>query len=345
MTDAAGPRRTRGARWGNWAAFGVGCALVVLGAVAAEVVVRVAAPGRPTLDEQRSPQYIEPDEVLGWRPLPSLRTRTAKSLAGQIVYDVTYTFDEHRRRVVPRDPPASPRRFLLFFGCSHTFGEGLQDDETLPYYVSQGLPDTRVYNYAFRGYGPQHMLARLETSDLRREIAEAEGAAVYVLPAWAVDRVIGGSATMSWVEELPYYRLENGEPIRDGFFQTTRPLYSRFTRALGSSRMMQWAGVAWPPRVRPADLELTCAVLAKAQRLLNAQLGPTPLVVALHPNGGFHDFASCLAPLGIPILDYHTLFYDRPTTETRIPIDGHTNAHGNRLLAARLAKDVAALMP
>jgi hypothetical protein len=289
---------------------------------------------------------MEDSDALGWQPMASVQTSSQVRLGDRVLYDVVYTFDRYRRRVVPADPHTEYHRFLLFFGCSATFGEGVQDDETLPYDVSRLMPGSHVYNYAFRGYGPQHMLARVETSDLRREVAEPVGTAVYLFPAFHVDRLIGGSSTMSWMtRNLPYYRMANGEPVRDGFFQTTRPLYSFFARTLGQSRLMQVLNVAWPPRVRPEDLQLACTVLAKSRRLLREQLGPLELIVVLYPFLGAVDLASCLNPLGIPLLDYHDAFPDPVRAQLQIPVDLHTNARGHRLLAERLARDLDRFMP
>lgn len=344
MTGARAPSRSK-FWWMNAVALAVGCAFVVAGVLLGEIALRIASPWGPRAEEHDAPPYMEPSAALGWQPKASLRTHTKKIIGDEVLYDVTYTFDEHRRRVVPTDPAVSHPRFLLFFGCSHTFGEGVEDDETLPYYVSRLLPDTHAYNYAFRGYGPQHMLARLEASNLRDEVAEPAGAAVFVFPALILNRLIGGSATLYWVPSLPYYRLENGEPIREGFFQTTRPLYSLFGWALGTSRLMQHLNIAWPLRQRPEDLALACAVLGKAKRLLDAQLGPTPLVVVLHPVSWFLDLATCLDPLGIPVLDYHALFPEAERGAMTIPRDGHTSARGNQVLATQLAADIRDVLP
>ena len=324
----------------------VGCLLVAAGVWLAEKVAETVSPGRPVPEERSSRQYFEESEALGWQPMASVQASSQLRLGEQILYDVVYTFDGYRRRVVPADPHAEYHRFLLFFGCSNTFGEGVQDDETLPYDVSRLMPGVHVYNYAFRGYGPQHMLARVESSDLRREVAEPEGTAVYLFPSFHLNRLIGGSSTMSWAKRnLPYYRMENGEPVRDGFFQTTRPLYSFFARTVGQSRLMQILNLAWPPRVRPEHLQLACAVLAKSRRLLREQLGPLDLIVVLYPTQGGVDLASCLNPLGIPLLDYHDAFPDPVRAQFQIPIDLHTNARGNHLLAERLARDLDPLVP
>ena len=68
-------------------------------------------------------------ESTGYVPRPRIEARVAKTLGGRRVYDVAYRFDDHGRRIVPFDD-ANPERFLIFFGGSRTFGEGVNDDDS-----------------------------------------------------------------------------------------------------------------------------------------------------------------------------------------------------------------------
>src|SRR5690606_320602 len=122
------------------------------------------------------------DPVLGYMPKANTAGDAQFMVDGQVIFDYTYRTDAfHRRRVPAQAGQTTPRtRALLFFGCSYTFGEGVNDGETLPNQFALRAPDTAVYNYAFSGYGPHHMLARLESMDIRGEVPEPEAAAVYL---------------------------------------------------------------------------------------------------------------------------------------------------------------------
>jgi hypothetical protein len=341
-----GRARAAGRTRARWKQAAIACAVVVGLLGLSELAAWFVALGRPRVAEYTVPTYLEPSAALGRVPAPSMRVRSQKMVGAQSAYVVTYSFDAHRRRAVSGDPAAAHERFLLFFGDEETFGVGLEDDATLPAAASRLRPDTRVYDYAFPGHGPQHVLARLEASDLRHEVREAAGAAVYVLADGALDRLVGGSASLAGPDDLPYYRLDDGEAVRDGFFRTTRPIYSFVVGAVGRSALMQSLGVAWPTRVRTEDGALACAVLGKAKRLLAEWLGPTPFVVVLHPaSAGAADLTPCLAPLGIPGLDYRARFSGPASTDMRIPLDGHTSARGNQALAARLVDDLTRIRP
>lgn len=118
MTDARTPSRAQ-TWWMNAAALGVGCAFIVAGLVLGELAIRITTPwGRA--EEHDAPPYTERSAALGWQPKASLRTHVRKTIGDATLYDVTYPFDAHRRRVIPADASASHSRFLLFSGCAHT---------------------------------------------------------------------------------------------------------------------------------------------------------------------------------------------------------------------------------
>ena len=57
--------------------------------------------------------------------------------------------------------------FSSSLGCSVTFGLWVNDDETMPY-VAQYASHYRPYNYGVSGYGPHHMLAQLQSRELKK---------------------------------------------------------------------------------------------------------------------------------------------------------------------------------
>ena len=86
-------------------------------------------------DPTHTPELSVKDEILGWAPAKGMRTRVTRFHHGRPVYDVTQTIDSNGLRISAPAGKAPPDGTVIFFGCSFTFGEGLQDDETLPYQV------------------------------------------------------------------------------------------------------------------------------------------------------------------------------------------------------------------
>lgn len=68
---------------------------------------------------------------------------------------------------------------ILIFGCSFAFGDGLQENETFSYLLSK-YSKRPVYNKAYLGWGPQHILYQLRRDDFYKEVKKPEYI-IYVL--------------------------------------------------------------------------------------------------------------------------------------------------------------------
>jgi hypothetical protein len=81
----------------------------------------------------------------------------------ETIYDVTYTIDADQTRLTPSDSKISaPGITVNFFGGSFMFGEGLNDNQTIPYFFSQFIPGATVKNYGFHGHGVHNSLKLLD---------------------------------------------------------------------------------------------------------------------------------------------------------------------------------------
>ena len=83
--------------------------------------------------------------------------------ADETIYDVTYTIDSDHSRVSPIDSKSSKSGIAVnFFGGSFMFGEGLNDDQTIPHFFTRFVPGTTVKNYGFHGHGVHNSLKLLD---------------------------------------------------------------------------------------------------------------------------------------------------------------------------------------
>ncbi len=107
------------------------------------------------------------DDILGWTEEPN-SDRIARKIRihdNTPVYEVAITTDEYGLRIAPpyNQSTNSGGRSLVFFGCSVTFGEGVNNHEAMPYTVGILTHEQyQIYNFGTPGYGPQHMLAAIE---------------------------------------------------------------------------------------------------------------------------------------------------------------------------------------
>src|SRR5262249_47552580 len=93
-----------------------------------------------------------------------------------------------------------------FFGDSFTFGDGVNDDETLPNVFSI-LSGMRVLNFGVGGYGPHHILRLLER-DIPKKITSSNACLmVYTAVGEHIRRAAGRA---SWDQNGPLYEIQNG---------------------------------------------------------------------------------------------------------------------------------------
>jgi hypothetical protein len=317
----------------------ISCAIVLLVLVAADVSMRLWPSAGPPVVTTRSVEYIVPSDSLGWAPLPSTAARVTKTEGDRVVYEVTYAFDEHGRRIVPQDPAARYEKFLLFFGDSGTLGEGVTAEQSVPAQTARRLPGVRAYNYAFHGYSPQHVLAKVETTDLRAEVAEERGLAVYPFSAYLMDRLVGGSATLWWSQALPYYTVDGGALRRNGFYQTAMPVRTLALKLIGTSPLLERLHVRWPLKTTDADRELFCRVMASARDEIRRPLPGTDLIIALRPNDHVAPFA-CFTRYELRAVDLRDAYGDTPAADLKLRGDPHSSVLADELEAAALARDL-----
>jgi hypothetical protein len=106
-----------------------------------------------------------PHDQLGWAPVAATTATEKWWFDGEVIFDATYTIGANGLRISsPATDGSSPSApCVLFFGDSFTFGQGLQDHETLPFRVQEDSGRRyRTYNFGVNGYGPHQMLAALQ---------------------------------------------------------------------------------------------------------------------------------------------------------------------------------------
>ena len=180
--------------------------------------------------------FIQPDPNLGYRPRANVTVTSKRQFVdGEVIYDVTYSTDSFNRRIVPIDSLENRNKFILTFGCSFTFGEGVNDDQTLAYNLGKNLEGFMPYNYGFCGYGPQQMLAKLQSGDLIDEIDQPQGIALVIGAHF--ERAIGTMSVFNgWGRNFPYYIIDKEDSIiRKGTFNSGRPVLSFLYKAYGKT--------------------------------------------------------------------------------------------------------------
>jgi hypothetical protein len=125
---------------------------------------------------------------------------------GKTIYNINYHIGLDRFRVTPDSKAVKPKK-INFFGGSFMFGEGVDNDETIPYYFQNFNQDYSVKNYGSHMFGVHEALAILE-SDM-----DTDGDIIFLLTApWHSHRLecIRGESAAN----KPTYILDSKQTVR-----------------------------------------------------------------------------------------------------------------------------------
>jgi len=157
---------------------------------------------------------VSPAETLGYRLNANNSVRERRWDRGKSLYDVTYHIGPDGRRIVPGDCLRDPSTFLVLLGGAAAFGQGVADNETLPYRLQCRLFGTRAYNFGVPGYGPAQFYDMLRKADLGAEIPEKLGSVYFLFDTDHFTRVAGTCRVRKpWRNGWILYEAGPGGPV------------------------------------------------------------------------------------------------------------------------------------
>ena len=249
-------------------------------------------------------------EILGYAPLKEKRFTEATHFKGSLLYDIAYTIDKQGLRI------SSPADFqsnletpcILFFGDSFTFGEGVRDEDTLPYRVTLKSHQTyRAYNFGFLGYGPHQMLAQLQHELVRDAIDCKPRYAIYQALPGHVSRAAGLEA---WDQAGPKYKLGKdrtiiqaghfNDNVQPGVFAALRRWHARLPYPVrhGLEKSALYRALLYMRRdTNDADVDLFRAIVEQSRQHLDATYPGIELHIL------FWDFSHQTDPMEIKIIE------------------------------------------
>lgn len=295
-----------------------------------------------------SRSYVQDNDLLGNAPYPNISCSVIKANNSSLVFKAKYSIDSFRRRKTPVANLDTRKKYALFFGGSFTFGEGVNDNETLPYYFAKYAMDYKPYNYAFPGYGTQHLLAKLESNKIRDEIKESNGLLIYIFNDWHVLRVIGNAKLVATHgERYPYYTYDaSGNLIRKKDFNQGRFILTKIYKLLAMSGFVNYFNIDFPLVITDKHIKLTADVIIEARNNFRTKFNSDNFYVVIYP--GAKRFSkkmiSYLKEANVKYLDLSDLL-DKPLLEEKlnrdlfyIKGDGHPTAKLHELVGKKLAE-------
>ena len=292
-------------------------------------------------ENRHTPTQLDKD--LGYRPIVSSKIRVIKKSGDQVLYDAHYSHDSMSRRIVPSTgDDQSEKDIAIFFGDSFTYGEGVNDDETMPYFYSKATGSYQSFNYGFSGYGPQNMLAMLENDSYLAPVVEKikqKGAnscpiILYTFIDHHIMRALGSLSVMTYGQDLPYYQLQNGEIKRTGSFSSDRKFTTKALRFLSHSKILKTLKVEFPVKVDDNSLDTTVKIIARSRDLAAKKINKSNFFVILYPGTTLASVIKTkLEALNVNVLDYTGTDSKFDMATMTIPIDRHPNGAGHRHIA------------
>jgi hypothetical protein len=306
----------------------------------------------PVIYRTEVPSSLREDALLGWSLKPSQVSHATAEIKGERIYHVAYSTNSAGFRVSPPDRGEQVDGCLLFFSDSFTFGEGVSDDQTLPYQVGlQTDGRFRILNLSVPGYGAEQMLAAMQKGDLATDLSCQP---THIFYAALPHHILRAAHKTSYSVYGPRYRLgANGNPE----YLDTNPGQSPDPNSvdwlelikvqLRKSRILR-ALKDRPPQTTEADIALYFAIVREAFRLFERQWPEAELHVI---SWDIHDFFAKgkarfhhglkTIHAQVHLIDDILPGYTQDLNKYGIhPRDLHPNALAHRLVAAYLSQQV-----
>lgn len=291
-----------------------------------------------------SKDYRASDHLLGYIPRKDKQSFEQLIDGNNIIFNVKYTINKKGIRISPHDinDGFKNKDFInvLFFGCSFTYGEGLNDNETFPWQIEE-MSNFRykTYNFGFHGYGPNQMLRMLEINFID-EIVDTNNTtlAFFLLGNFHLDRVSGKYPAIAWCGDSPRYVVDKKEIVKyKGKFFLGMLKYLAINKiAEKSSIAHHLERILYNWKRTKKDSDLLLGILKKSKIILKEKYN-TELYVIIWNDKSFKKFDEWIDPLnnmGIPVILMTGIIPDlNENQEKYILADGHPNKLSNNLIA------------
>ncbi|MBY0384290.1 hypothetical protein K2X05_03950 [bacterium] len=166
----------------------------------------------------------------------------------EIVYDVKYSQDLFRRRLtIGHTQNAS--KHLILSGCSSTFGEGINDDQTLSYFLQKKMPEANVFNLGIPGGSVVTALTTITTRNNWDGISPKNGLLLFSYSTKIhVPRFLGTIMIVgSWYHHGAFLKTNKaGNYEYGGIYYLHKPLRSVLSKILSQSKLLSAINFDWP---------------------------------------------------------------------------------------------------
>ncbi|NUN07178.1 MAG: hypothetical protein HUU57_15640 [Bdellovibrio sp.] len=275
-------------------------------------------------------------------------TMTASSkISHKLIYDIHFNVDSHNRRRTPVSLEAT--QAIVMFGDSVTFGEGVEDAETAPYFLAELRKDTQVLNMGMSGSGPGEFLFEVSQKPFVRlaDLSQKKKIFIYTFIDDHMERMICRSNCMdndrAWVRNKPYYEDVDGVPEFRGTFED-RVFLNTVYRGLRKSAFLNANDVIFPPFFSGKHFDFFAAMMEQGQKNLQKNFPGSEFYVVFFPGrSGSYGAAAAQAckERGLKVLNYDSIdVYTLTGRRDHVIGDGHPSPLTHYIFAKLLHRDL-----
>ncbi|KAA0992726.1 hypothetical protein [Dyadobacter aurulentus] len=292
-----------------------------------------------SVERQDHELSVEPDSILGVKARRNASILWLPRNKNTRFDSVKINIDSLSRRITPASSDTFPDKYALFLGCSYTFGDGVSDDQTMPYYFQQNSPAFKAYNLGYLAYSPLHALARLQHESLERQVTEQDGVAIFTLINDHIDRVIPATRWIALTKgKLPYLNTETMQT--EGLFADRRRVYTDMILGSETSGIKQLFKLGYPKYHTEKHYQLVIDILKKTEEEYIKRFKKNRFYVVIFPGNPLPvEMKKLLQDSKIKYFDYSGL---TSTDDKMLPFD---NAHPApvlyKMVAKKLSEDLA----
>jgi len=214
--------------------------------------------------------------------------------------------DTKGRRITPQPNMDNKELNCLFFGCSFTFGTGVNNNQTLPYYFGQLHPEIEVYNYGIPGASPQEIYLQSTQSEIFADISPQKP--TLVIYTFISDHLRRLKGTLNlifrapkWVGCLPELEFINNRIINKGKFEETHPYLFSFANILNKSfavkQLINYTQFDYPSPFINENYDFLYILLNETKNQLSTYFPDLDFVIFIYPE-------HCSTPATCPNLNY-----------------------------------------
>jgi hypothetical protein len=295
------------------------------------VIEAIASRSSPEAEIITTPSLTVRQPVIGWGPKHPGRFHVKKidPKTGTVIYDVHYTIDRNLLRQTNSCETCST---IAFFGDSMTFGEGINDSDTLPQALANDFDGKlRVLNLGFSGYGPQQFLRELQTGRFDGALGKTPKLFVFLTGGWMVER---SACKSPWILYAPRYELANGEAVYKGPCYAGPMLWLR--QWLVHAALYREFIEPQERQVTKRDVDLDIGILKEAMVLAKNKYGAGVVFPYIGADPMTTQIVGELQAASADILDVSLSKQAAEGDRLNIPGDRHPTPLANRLRASIL---------